>query len=331
VLFTPGGTHPMDHISTTAIGHSLDWFARTLEGGTPKAPDDQIWYWKEIGTFIALIGFVVFILGAFDTVLALPYFSGLVATPIDTAVRNTRWWITLAVGMLLPAITLLPFFELGSRIAPATWFWPQGFTNEIVTWAVLNGLLIAALSLLPGRSMPRFNVQVGRSVTAALLTVGLAYVVTAAVDFFFKVDFRIWFIAFRPITLAHFKAFLAYLLPFTLFFVVALRSLHGSLALQSTKLSTQYLTNIAALAGGFVLFLFVQYGSLFATHSLLSLFGNDALRVIVSINFVPLMCIVAIVSTFAYRRTASYLPGAFMSALLVTWYVVANQATHVAT
>jgi hypothetical protein len=42
------------------------------------------------------------------------------------------------------------------------------------------------------------------------------------------------------------------------------------------------------------------------------------------------MCLVATVSTFAYRRTNSYLPGAFTCALFVTWYVVAGQATHVA-
>src|SRR5438105_2364127 len=44
VLFTPAVTHPQDHISPAAVGHSLDWFARTLKGGSPKPADDQIWY-----------------------------------------------------------------------------------------------------------------------------------------------------------------------------------------------------------------------------------------------------------------------------------------------
>ena len=37
VLYTPAMTHPAEHISHEAIGYSLDWFAKTLQGGTPRA------------------------------------------------------------------------------------------------------------------------------------------------------------------------------------------------------------------------------------------------------------------------------------------------------
>jgi len=57
-LYTPAITHPAEHISHEAIGYSLDWFAKTLTGGTPRPSDDQIWFRKEIGTLIALAGFV---------------------------------------------------------------------------------------------------------------------------------------------------------------------------------------------------------------------------------------------------------------------------------
>ena len=50
VLYTPAITHPAEHISHEAIGYSLDWFAKTLRGGTPRPVDDQIWFRKEIGT-----------------------------------------------------------------------------------------------------------------------------------------------------------------------------------------------------------------------------------------------------------------------------------------
>ena len=50
VLYTPAITHPAEHISHEAIGYSLDWFAKTLQGGTPRPADDQIWFRKEIGT-----------------------------------------------------------------------------------------------------------------------------------------------------------------------------------------------------------------------------------------------------------------------------------------
>src|ERR1700678_4411604 len=77
VLYTPAMTHPAEHISHEAIGYSLDWFAKTLQGGTPRPSDDQIWFRKEIGTLVALIGFVALLLGVFDGLLEAPVFSHL--------------------------------------------------------------------------------------------------------------------------------------------------------------------------------------------------------------------------------------------------------------
>src|SRR5919197_1465130 len=63
VLYTPAITHPADHFSHEAIGHSIDWFAKTLTGGTPLPSSDLVWLSKELGTLIALIGFVALLLG----------------------------------------------------------------------------------------------------------------------------------------------------------------------------------------------------------------------------------------------------------------------------
>jgi hypothetical protein len=128
---------------------------------------------------------------------------------------------------------------------------------------------------------------------------------------------------------SQFGTFLAYLVPFAVFFHIVLRALHANLAVAVHSPARHYLVNLLALAGGFVLFLAVQYGLLFGTGHMLGWFMNDALRTIIAINFVPLMAIVAILATFVWRRTASHEPGAVLSALLVAWYVVAGQATQV--
>ena len=48
------------------------------------------------------------------------------------------------------------------------------------------------------------------------------------------------------------------------------------------------------------------------------------------VNLVPLMSVVAVISTFAYRRTGRYLPGALLGALLMARYIVVGQATQAA-
>jgi pimeloyl-ACP methyl ester carboxylesterase len=332
ILFTPGITHPMDHISTVAIAHCLNWFGRTLRGGTPRPDDEQIWYWKEIGTCIALVGLVLLLLGVFDLLLDLPYFAPLRSGVSGSGTghnRDTRWWIAFMGGTLIPVLTLLPFFELGNHVFPPSRWFPQSFTNEIATWAVLNGLIFHALSFLPGGSTPQIKSDRVRSIVIALLTVASAYVASAVVDFLFKIDFRIWFIALKLMSPGQATAFPAYLILFTIYFVLALRSLHANLQIQSDSVAAQYLSNGAAMTAGLILFLTLEYGWLFSTDRLPTLFRFDALRIIIAIQFVPVLATVAIISTFTFRRTRSHLPGALICALLITWYIVAGQATHI--
>jgi pimeloyl-ACP methyl ester carboxylesterase len=330
VLYTPGGTHPFNHLSTEAIGHSIEWFQKTLDGGRPLDPADQIWPWKELGTLIAFIGCVVFMLGVIDAALDLPCFATLNSAPEPARPTTLRWWVALAASVALPLLTYFPFLELGERILAPSALWPQGFTNQILTWALLSALIVTALSFLPGSARHHQRLHVVKAFALAALGVGAAYVALAVSDFLFTIDFRFWFVALKLLSKSQAVAFLAYLVPFTIVFVLLLRALHLALPPARYGAGVQYLTSIAALAGGFVILVAVEYVVLFSSGRLVTVFMNDTLRTVIAIQFVPLMTLVAVVSTFLFRRTASYLPGAFVCALFVTWYVVAGQATHIA-
>ena len=331
VLFSPRGTHPWNHLSSSAIGHATDWFQRTLKGGAPRPATDQVWQWKEFGTLVALGGFVVTLLGLFDLMLRLPAFARLRGEPVVARQQpSIRWWLTLAAGALLPAVTLLPFAQLGSLWMPATRLFPQAFSNEIVVWALLNAALVLALALIPGSARVQPVGNILRSALLALLTVAVGYAISALLYACLLVDLRYWFIAFRPLQPAQAGTYLAYLGPFAVFFYIMLRALHANLAVATHSPARQYMVNLVALAGGFVVFLAVQYGLLFGTGQMLGWFMNDALRTVIAINFVPLMGIVAVIATFTWRRTGSHVPGAVMCALLIAWYLVVGQATQAA-
>jgi hypothetical protein len=329
MLKMPGTTHPGDHISPEAIGDSIDWFQRTLTGGTPRDRADQIWWWKEAGTLIALGGFVAVLLGAFDWLLMLPAFASLRDAPMPAREqRDGRWWLALALSALVPVLTFYAFMYLGSRALPASKWLPQGITNQIATWAILNAVITLGLGVLFRSPATRARSRWGASIAIALGTVGIGYFSLLVADYFFKIDFRFWVVALKLLSVDRFTTFLVYLVTFTVFFVVAFRALHGFVAIKGDSVRRTYASAIGALAGGFALFILVQYAPLFAVGHLLV--PAQALNAIISIQFLPLMIVLALISVFTWRRTNSYLPGALISGLFVTWYIVAGTATHVA-
>ncbi len=338
VLYTPAITHPAEHISKEAIGYSLDWFGRTLKGGTPRPSDDQIWFRKELGTLVAFIGFVILLLGTFDGLLEAPAFSRLRlpqpadgSTPLETA-KGGRWLGALLLSAFIPALTYYPAFALGGTFVTPSRFLPQGITNQILVWVVLNGLVAWALMRFAPKRASRAGI-IGPSILIALATVAVGYAALWLSDLVFKIDFRFWIVALKLMNTKQFLIFLIYLLPITAFFVIALHVLHRNFSSLGAARGGLYLTNILAMTLGFIVLVGAQYLTLWMTGKLFNPIpdpGFVPLSTIVAIQFVPLLAIVAIIATFTWRRTGSSLPGALICGLFVTWYVVAGTATQAA-
>ncbi len=327
VLYTPRTTHPGDHLSFEAVGDSIDWFQNTLTGGKSLPRTDQIWLRKELGTAFALLGFVILLVGAFDALLLLPYFAALRQSGVAVSDRrDTRWWLSIIMTASLPVLTFYYFFDLGAKWVPPSHLFPQGVTNQVIVWALLNGAITLVLGKVLFKSQARAPARWILSGQIALATVGVGYVALLCADFFFKVDFRFWVIALKLLSLEQFGHFLAYLIPFSAFFIVAFRALHGFIAVKGDSAVRHYSAAIAAMALGFLVFMFVQYVPLFTVGHLLV--PAQALNAIVSIQFLPLMAILAIIGVFTWRRTNNYLPGALISGVFVAWYVVAGTATQ---
>ncbi len=338
VLYTPAMTHPAEHISHEAIGYSLDWFAKTLKGGTPRPVDDQIWFRKEIGTLIALIGFVALVIGTFDGLLEAQMFSRLrlpaVADgtmPPHQAASGRRWTTAFILSAFVPALTYYPAFALGGTFVTPSAVLPQGITNQILVWAIINLLITLALMRFAPKRASRAGL-IGQSVVIALASVAVGYAALWLADLAFKIDFRFWIVALKLMSAKQFLIFLIYLIPFPAFSVVALHVLHRNFSTMSAPRGALYLTNILALTLGFIVLLVLQYGTMWLTGKLFNPLpdpGFVPLSTIVAIQFVPLLAIVAVIATFTWRRTGSSLPGALIAGLFVTWYIVAGTATQV--
>jgi hypothetical protein len=235
--------------------------------------------------------------------------------------------------VLIPALTYYPAFTLaGNVVKPSAWL-PQAVTNQVVVWALINAAI--ALVLMPfAPKRARRRGIVGLSIAIAVATVAAGYLALWLIGVVFTVDVRFWIVALKLMNGKQALMALIYLAPVTAFFVIALHVMHRNFSTLGASRPAVYLTNMIALAFGFVLLLGIQYGALWATGQLIdpapTVITSMALNTIVAIQFVPVMAIVAVIATFTWRRTGSSLPGALICSLLVTWYMVAGTATQAA-
>ncbi len=326
VLYQPATTHPGDHISTVAIGHATDWFARTLKGGTPRPASDQIWYWKEIATGVSLIGFVSLVLGSFDLLVRSAPFAGLRANPVAaSATRDRRWrrgfWLTL----LVPTLLFYPCFIAVYLLVPATAILPQTVTTQVAVWALVSEAAGLALRRF-GPAQPAATASSWvPAIGSALAVTAIAYLAVFAVDRLFGTDLRFWIVAVKWPDARQWGIALIYLVPITAAFLAQQRGVLA-LTVRSDSSARSYRSAMLAMGAGIGGLMALIYGIFFATGTLIT--GFDPLTTVIALQFVAVLPVIAIVAVFAWRRTGSHRAGALLTGFLVTLYVVAGTATQ---
>ncbi len=350
-LYQPAQTHPANHITRSGIAGAIDWLQQTTGTPSPLPPEQQIWQWKEFGTFLSLLGAIGILITAGPLLLEWPFFAALSARPAPAAgIRDNSWYVAALIAMLIPAVTYFSFQGWGALI-PTSAVFGQNLTNGFMVWAVGNGvisvLLFALWHFVLGGKRAGGNARayglLGASVFSAtrllrqfLLAasvVVLLYLVLAINHALFTADFRYWVIAVKLMSGVQLRLFFAYLIPFTLFFLVFALVLHGQMRSKdeiegNAGFAKSAATNALLAGGGILALLLWQYGSLFLTGTLA--IPAQALLTIVALQFVVVLPLAAILSTQYFRHTGEIYTGAFVNGLFVTWLIVAGQATHFA-
>ncbi|MFC3070851.1 alpha/beta hydrolase [Phenylobacterium soli] len=326
-LLNPPVTHPWEHFSRAGVAGAVDWFQMTLAGAAhPLPPGDQIWIWKEVGTGLSFVGLIVLLMGTFELLLTLPAFAAL-RRPMEPVAerRGGRWWLAFLLTAAVPALTYYPFMGWGQAFIPMRLF-PQYVQNQLLVWALLNGLLTLLLSLVLRGGRPVFSNRWAGAVGIAAATLAVGYLSLVLVDRLWHVDFRFWVLGLKPLDGRHTAMAAPYFVLWAVYFLIALRALSANLAVKGEGFLLQVGAWKIALSLGFAVLLAYEYATLFSTGLLAT--PTEPLNTIVAIQFVPLLASVGAIAALTYRRTSSYVPGALICAGLLAWYVTAGTATH---
>ena len=343
-LYTPATTHPGDHFSTAAIGASIEWLQFTLEGEDEINPSNQVWYWKSLGTFIALIGGVLSLFPAGGLLIERASTDRLRREyPDGKGMTGGKRYAAALLAAAIPIVTYFPLQDIAPAVIGLSWLFPQQINNGVIVWALGNTVITAVLFAVwhytsnaddPSVSLANYGLDTGDgartlgiSVLAGVATVGVLYLLEAVVAFLFQTDFRIWVFAIKLLSPAQFRISVSYLLPLFAFFVVLGALLHGQLRPEgeSRSLRRAMATNWLIVVGGFVVLLAIQYIPLLTGQPLP--LGHPLLTIL-ALQFVALLSIVAFVSTYFFRKTGRVWVGATINAVLVTWVIVAGTATQ---
>ena len=118
IIYEPAETHPWNHFSTTTTANAVNFynaaFAEFMET-EPAEGNSQIWYWKEICEFVALVGFVLFIMAFANLLTCLPFFR-MARTELPAPAAPQRHGklaatiLILMVAIMLPALLFETFY-----------------------------------------------------------------------------------------------------------------------------------------------------------------------------------------------------------------------------
>ena len=315
-LETPLATHPGDHLSTVAVGEAIDWLQQTLGAPRPLPAADQIWWNKEAGTGVALLG-----LGGLAFALLAALGDMPAAAPIAPRARRwrTRFWMTT----LVPPVTFYLALLVLPPPLPVSHLFPQAIGNWLVVWALVNAAIGWGVGRWLGDTRPAVRGSRARGLALGAAVMVASYLLVAAAGLV-PVDFRFWVVALKPLAWRQVPAFFAYLPAFALFVAVSF----GSIAALAEGRRRPVAVGAAAASLGFLLLTGAQYLWLFATGALP--FAFEALNAIVAIQFVPLLGALGALAVVARRRTGNAAAGVAIGAVFVSWYLVAGTATHVA-
>jgi hypothetical protein len=343
--------HPFQPYSPGDLAHQIAFFQKVLGLENTIPAGDQIWYWKELLSLLALVAAFVSLVPLARLVLEhVSYFHPLVhplppAAPQPQGRGAVIFWTLFLTGALIACFTYIPLAELSQKLfveasgREATWFFPQRMNNAVVLWALCNGLVGFALFFLgrklnghapaaaPGESVlattPR---ELWRTALFAAVLFAAFYLQLFVVYALFHVDYRFLFMGVRV-----FQPALLWLVPMyaPLFFVFFLsNSLRVNAGMRFEGHPEWRSLLLAGLGNslGLLFIIVVQYATFALTGTVR--WTDGWLYVNLLFAVVPMMFVLPYFNRFFFRLTGRIYLGPMTTCLVFIMILLSNTVCY---
>ena len=344
--------HPFQPYSIEATSAQLDFFGRVFDtdfGGRPHT--DQVWYWKELFTLIALLSaFVALVPFARLILHHVPYFSVLMhplpaPLPKPQGRGKVIFWVLLTTGALIACFSYIPMTELSQQLFKAatareqTWFFPQRMNNGVMLWALYNGLVGFVLFFIGyrfhGKAKGVTPAQWGTSITltelkrTVLLAVGLFlsfFLLLSTIYSVFHVDYRFLFIGVRVFQPALIPLLLVYAPMFFVFFLSNSLRVNGAMRFAGQPEGRSMLLAGVANALGLFFIVLVQYVTFAVTGTVHWTDGWLYINLLFAV--VPIMFVLPFYHRLFFNMTGRIYLGPLTMCLIFIMIMVSNTVCY---
>lgn len=159
VIHNESSLHALMPYDGETLINLVNFFEYTFDTESGLAPTNQIWWLKELGGVLSLVGGFMFICSLCVLLLRTKAFASIKKeVPARGANQKIKGRIIFWISFVLSAVIACVLYMVCVKWSVAwfpdaatgvqTWFFPQRFTNGVMLWAVANGLIGAALFFL---------------------------------------------------------------------------------------------------------------------------------------------------------------------------------------
>ena len=343
--------HPFQPYIIEATANQIEFFEKVFEIDSGISSRDQIWYWKELFSLIALVAAVIMLVPLGKLLLEIPYFKVLVhEVPEPLPARKGKGralsWTLFAVAVLIACFSYIPMAELSKVVfvsasnRVATWFFPQRMNNAVMMWAVLNGLVGFLIFWLSYRFFGKkkgvrpemwgakiSRSELGRTFALALTIFGFYFLLLFTIYEVLHVDYRFLFMgvrSFRPIELIQLGMYAPF---FFIFFLSNSLRVNGAMRTEGQPEWKGMLIAGIGNSLGLLLIVVIQYVT-FAVNGIV--YWTDGwLYVNLLFAVVPMMFVLPYFNRYFFRMTGRIYLGPMVTCLVFIMILLTNTVTYI--